>query len=218
MLTGMSVGGIIWSVCFSIFFVFPNPLSFVLAFFIGPCATGYLGGRLGGRGTAYALTLFGTIAALALSVVYLPSTSWGYPHHLWAGVFLFATLLILGNAIFISFGGLVGIQGREYSKLKQTRSKTKVAEQKRGDYLRGTAPHTRDPVQARIDELGRRESDLRNDLTIIAAKKGLEQIPPELLEERQKVLQSQLLDTVLEKERLIRQSGEEPRPAKADSV
>jgi len=67
-----------------------------------------------------------------------------------------------------------------------------------------------DPLQVRIAELRRKEIDLQNDLAIVEAKKGLEQISPELLQERQKVLQSQLLDIVLEKERLIRESKGSP--------
>jgi len=119
MIFGMFVGGIAWSTCFSLFLVFPNALSFALAFFIGPFAAGYLGARLGGIRAAYALTLFGTIIMLALSVTYLPDTSWEYPHHIWAGVGLFITLLVLGNAIFTVFGSVTGIQVGDYSKLKK---------------------------------------------------------------------------------------------------
>lgn len=207
---GMIVGLVMWSTCFSLFLVFPSALSFALAFFLGPLATGYLGGRLGGRRASYALTMVSTIMILALSVVYLPRTSWEYPHHLWAGVGLFVTLLVLGNGIFTVFGGVMGIQAGERSKLKQTQGKTKVVRQKRGDFRRGTAPNMPDPLQVKIAELRRKETDLQGDLAIIEARKGLEQISPELLQERQNMLQSQLLDIVLEKERLIRESKGSP--------
>lgn len=207
MIFGMVIGGIIWSTCFSLFLVFPNPLSFALALLIGPFATGYLGGRLGGRRAANALTFVSAIMVLALSVVYLPDTSWEYPHHMWAGVSLFVTLLVLGNAVFTILGGAAGIQGGKYSKLTQTQSKTRVVEQGEGDFLRGTAPNRPDRLQFKIAELRRKERDLQNDLATIESKTGLEQISPELLQERQKVLQSQLLDIVLEKERLVRESN-----------
>lgn len=210
MIFGILVGGIAWSTCFSLFLVFPDALSFALAFFIGPFASGYLGARLGGIGAAYTLTLLGTIIILALSLKYLPETSWEYPHHIWAGVGLFVTLLVLGSVIFAVFGSITGIQVGAYSKLKQTQGKTKVVGQKKGDFLRGTAPHMPDPLQVRIAELRKKETDLQNDLAIVEAKKGLERISPELLEERQKVLQRQLLDIVLEKERLIRESKANP--------
>jgi hypothetical protein len=206
MIFGVIVGGIIWSTCFSLFIVFPNALSFALAFFVGPFAAGYLGLRMGGRRAAYALTLVGTIMVLALSVTYLPHTSWEYPHHIWAGVGLFVTLLVLGSAIFTFFGSLTGIRAGEYSNLKQIQTKKKVVGQGKGDFLRGRAPNMTDPLQFKVAELSKRERDLRNDLAVIESKKGLEQISPELLQERQKVLQSQLLDIVLEKERLIPES------------
>jgi hypothetical protein len=206
MIFGMIIGGIIWAASWSVFLVLPGALSFSLALIIGPLVTGYFGGRLGGRRAGYALTFVGTVIALALSTVYVPHISWEYPHNIWAGVSLFITLLVLGNAAFTVLGGVTGIQAREYSKLKQTESKTKVAGQRKDGFLRGTAPSLPDPLQVKITELLRKESDLQNDLATIEAKKGLDQISPTLLQERQNVLQIQLLDVVLEKERLIRES------------
>ena len=61
-------------------------------------------------------------------------------------------------------------------------------------------------ITTKIANLEAKEKDLQNDLTVIKAKKVLDEISPELLEEKKNGLERQLLDIILEKERLIRKS------------
>lgn len=210
MIAGILVGGIIWAACVSLFFVYPNPWTFALALLVGPFLGGFTGGRLGGGRAAYVLIIVGIIAVLAVSVKYVPDTSWQYPHHVWAGIGLFIALLILGNLLFVGFGSLIGIQGALRSGLKRATPKTVVAGPAKGDFVRGTAPRMPNPLQSRIGELEKQEQDLQRDLTVLKDRKGLEQISPQLLREREKEIQTQLLDIVLEKERLLRKTQGNP--------
>jgi hypothetical protein len=206
MIAGIFGGGIIWAICFIPFLVFPEPLSFAAALLVGPSVSGYFVARLGGTRAAFALTIMGSIAALALSVIYLPDTSWEYPHHLWAGAWALTTLLVLGNFIFSLFGGSIGIQFRGLKKLKETPSAKEIVEPERDKTLIGTAPVMPGFLQTKMADLEMQEWHLQNDLILIKEKKGLEEFSPELLWEKKKGLETQLVDVILEKERLIRKA------------
>ena len=206
MIAGIVVGGIAWSIYFSLFLIFPDPLSFAAALLVGPFAGGYFGTRVGGWRAATFLVAAGTITVLALSVTYIPHTSWEYPHDLWAGIGLFIALLVLGNLVFASFGSLVAIQRRIPDELKEKPYAPGVLEPAKDNNLRGTAPKMTNPLQTKIVELKMKESDLVRDLTVIKDIKGSGQISSELLQERENVIQKQLLDVILEKERLVRKA------------
>jgi hypothetical protein len=198
---GIIFGEIIWAICFIPFLIYPGPSSFFLALFIAPFFGGYFGARRGGNGAAYIITIIVFIAVSVLSGVYITNTSWDYAHHLWAGVALLITLLVLCNIIFVVSGGLLGIQIQGRGRHKQEGIKPE-----KDELLRGTLPKVPNPLQAKIGELEMKEKDLRHDLVVIKNKRGLEQVSPELLGEREKGLEKQLLDVILEKERLIRKS------------
>ena len=206
MIAGIFGGGIIWATCFSLFLVFPGPLSFAAALLVGPSVSGYLVARLGGSRAAFALTIMGCVAALALSVIYLPDTTWEYPHHLWAGVGMLTTLLVLGNFIFSLFAGSIGIQFKGRKKLKETPSPKEIIQPESDKISKGTAPVMPSLLQTKMADLEMQEWHLQNDLILIKEKKGLEEFSPELLGEKQKGLETQLVDVILEKERLIRQA------------
>ena len=206
MIAGIIVGGTIWVIFYALFFVFPDTTSFAAALFMGPFAGGYFSSRLGGNRTALILTFIGSIAALILSLTYIPDTSWEYPHHLWAGVSLLTTLLVLGNFLFLTFGSLIGVRVRVHRELKAEPPRKMNIERERDKLLRGTASNMPGFITTKIANLEAKEKDLQNDLTVIKAKKGLDEISPELLEEKKNGLERQLLDIILEKERLIRKS------------
>jgi hypothetical protein len=205
---GIIFGEIIWAICFIPFLIYPGPSSFFLALFIAPFFGGYFGARRGGNRAAYIITIIVFIAVSVLSGVYIPNTSWDYAHHLWAGVALLITLLILCNIIFVVSGGLLGIQiqGRGRHKQEGIKPEKEIKKPEKDELLRGTLPKVPNPLQAEIAELEMKEKDLRHDLVVIKNKRGLEQVSPELLGEREKGLEKQLLDVILEKERLIRKS------------
>jgi len=206
MISGIIVGATVWSICFIVFLIYPDPLSFTLALLIGPFVSGYFGARLGGRIAAYVLIIGVTILVLSLSLVYIPNIAWEYPREGWAGVALFIALLVLGNALFVSFGALTGIAAVRSRQSKQRPTDRQTVEVGKDSSLRGTVPKMSDHLQARIVEIEVKEEDLQNDLTVLKYTKTLGQISPGLLEEREKGLQQQLLDIILEKERLIRKS------------
>lgn len=208
MVAGIIFGLIIWAICFIPFLIYPSPSSFFLALFVAPLFGGYFGARQGGNRAAYIITIIVFIAVSVLSGVYITNTSWDYAHHLWAGVALLITLLILCNIIFVFSGGLLGIQvqGRGRNKQEGLKPEMEIKKPEKEELLRGTLPKMPNPLQAKIAELEGKEKDLRHDLVVIKNKKGLEQVSPELLGEREKGLEKQLLDVILEKERLIRKS------------
>jgi hypothetical protein len=205
---GIIFGLIIWAICFIPFLMYPSPSSFFLALFVAPLFGGYFGARRGGNRAAYIITIIVFIAVSVLSGVYIPNTSWDYAHHLWAGVAFLITLLILCNIIFVVSGGLLGIQIKSRGRHKQedTKPEEEIKKPEKDELLQGTLPKMPNPLQAKITELEMKEKDLRHDLAVIKNKKGLEQVSPELLGEREKGLEKQLLDVILEKERLIRKS------------
>jgi hypothetical protein len=205
---GIIFGLIIWAICFIPFLIYPSPSSFFLALFVAPLFGGYFGARQGGNRAAYIITIIVFIAVSVLSGVYITNTSWDYAHHLWAGVALLITLLILCNIIFVFSGGLLGIQVRGGGRNKQegVQPEKEIKKPEKDELLRGTLPNSPNLLQAKIAELEMKEKDLRHDLVVIKNKRGLEQVSPELLGEREKGLEKQLLDVILEKERLIRKS------------
>ena len=209
MVAGIIFGQIIWAICFIPFLIYPSSSSFFLALFIAPFFGGYFGARRGGNGAAYIITIIVFIAVSVLSGVYITDTSWDYAHHLWAGVALLIILLILCNIIFVASGGLLGIQVQrigQRNKQEGLKPEKEIKKPEKEELLRGTLPNSPNPLQAKIAELEMKEKDLRHDLVIIKNKRGLEQVSPELLGEREKGLEKQLLDVILEKERLIRKS------------
>ena len=208
MVAGIIFGLIIWAICFIPFLIYPSPSSFFLALFVAPLFGGYFGARQGGNRAAYIITIIVFIAVSVLSGVYITNTSWDYAHHLWAGVALLITLLILCNIIFVFSGGLLGIQvqGRGRNKQEGLQPEKEIKKPEKDELLRGTLPKMPNLLQPKIAELEMKEKDLRHDLVVIKNKKGLEQVSPELLGEREKGLEKQLLDVILEKERLIRKS------------
>jgi hypothetical protein len=211
MIAGIFVGGIIWAIYFVLFLVFPGPSSLFAALLVGPYASGYFSARLGGHRAAFVPTVLGSIAALALSVIYLPDTSWAYPHHLWAGVIMLTTLLVLGNFLISSVGTSLGIQVAGRDKLKERPLENQTAEVRSDGTSVATTPQTLDPLKAKMLELKVRQLDLLDDLAFLndlnsaEEDRGLEEISPELLEEKKNLLQKQLLDLILESERLSRE-------------
>ncbi len=207
MMAGIIGGAAIWALFSTLFFVFPDATSFTAAFFISPFACGYFGARLGGRIAALIVMVAGSLAALILSLIYLPDTSWEYPHDIWAGVGFFIAFFVLGNLVFLMFGSLMGIRVREGQNVKGGTTPRLNVEQGSGELLRGTATGGMpSPVTSKIAILESKEKDLKSDLEVIKTKKGLDGVPLELLEEMQGSLEKQLLDIILQKERLLRKS------------
>ncbi len=57
---------------------------------------------------------------------------------------------------------------------------------------------------SRIEEFAARAQDLRDDLAALKDQERMEGISSELIQAREKELQKQLLETVMERERLVR--------------
>ena len=211
MISGIFVGGIIWAIYFALFLIFPGSSSLFAALLVGPYASGYFSARLGGTRAAFVPVVLGSIAALALSIIYLPDTSWGYPHQLWAGVAMLTTLLVLGNFVFSSIGASMGIQTAGRDKFKERPIKDATAEGRTDSDLVAARPQMHYPLQSKMLDIGARQSDLLddlvllNDLNSVEEGNGLVEFSPELVEEKKNWLQRQLLNLILEKERLSRE-------------
>jgi hypothetical protein len=206
MIAGMVAGGSIWGVFLMLFLIFPEPLSLAAALIVGPWAGGYFAARLSGRTAASVVTIVCVIATLAFSVVYVPHTSWEYPHGFWAGVPLLVILLVLGNFIFIFLGTLIGIQVRTQGHLKQRALNREPVKSAQGQILAVKATDMPSYPLTRIEALVLEERHLANDLAVINEKKEFEGLSPELVSEKKVALEKKLLDIVLEKERLIRET------------
>jgi hypothetical protein len=206
MFAGILVGGTIWATYFFLFLVFPAPISLAAALCVGPYAGGYFAARLSGSRAASVVIVTCSIAALALSVTYVRATSWEYPHHLWAGVPLLIALLVLGNCIFICAGTLTGIRVRQDNKLSQRALEGKAMEPEREKVSRQTGHAMPDLPQTKAADLEMKRRNLQNALKLIKEKNGLEEISPELLTEKRKVLEEQLLEVILEQQTPSRQA------------
>ena len=119
---------------------------------------------------------------------------------------MLTTLLVLGNFIFSLFAGSIGIQGSGLKKLRETPSAKEIVEPERDKISKGTAPVMPNFLQTKMADLEMQEWHLQNDLILIKEKKGLEEFSPELLGEKKRGLETQLVDVILEKERLIRKA------------
>jgi len=206
MITGIVAGGSIWCMFYILLLIFPEPLSLAGALFIGPFAGGYFAARLSGIKAASVLTIAGTITTLALSVIYIPHTSWEYLHQLWAGITVLVVLLVLANFVFLGFGSMMGIQARSQGQPKEERLKIEDAQSAWDQISAGRGADIPSHGLSRMAALVTEERDLMNDLTVIKEKKALEGFSPELICEKKIALEKQLLDITLEKERLLRKT------------
>jgi hypothetical protein len=210
MIPGIVAGVSIWCTFHILFLTFPEPLSLAAALLVAPCTSGYFAARMGGTAGASVLTIAGAIATLALSVIYIPQISWEYPHQFWAGVPLLVTLLVLGNVIFLLFGSSVGIRVRRQSQLNEGSIKREAVESAGNRILAGKTADMPSYSPTSMAALVMKERDLVNDLAVVKEGKGLEWVSPELVGEKKAVLEKQLLDVILEKERLLRNEGKPP--------
>ena len=80
-----------------------------------------------------------------------------------------------------------------------------VQPQKRGPMEVQILPEEQtETIDMKIQDLTSKEQDLRNDLMSLKDKRRMKGISPELIQTREKELQKELIDVVLEKERLAR--------------
>ena len=123
---------------------------------------------------------------------------------------MLTTLLVLGNFLISGIGTALGIQVAGRDKLKEKPLEKQTAEV-RSDITSVAKAQMLEPFQTKMLDLKIRQSDLLDDLTFlndlysVEEDKGLEEISPELLQEKKNLLQKQLLDLILESERLSRE-------------
>ena len=207
MIPGIVAGVSIWCTFHILFLTFPEPLSLAAALLVAPCTSGYFAARMGGTAGAWVLTIAGAIATLALSVIYIPHISWEYPHQFWAGVPLLVTLLVMGNFIFLVFGSSVGIQVRRQIQLNEGSIKREAVKPAGNRILGGKTAAMPSYSPTKMAALVIKERDLMSDIAVVKEGKGLEWVSPELVGEKKAALEKQLLDVILEKERLMRNEG-----------
>lgn len=215
---GTLVGAVVWLACYVVFLVFPTPLSVVLGLFLAPFVGGYSAARLGGGGAGTIVTLVGLIVVVVLGVVYIPKESWEPLQNFWGGTAVFVVLSAICNLLLAAIGSSLGVELRNQAKLKQAKSKEQVArpavESKeqvaipaKVKEVRGTLPPSSVSLHTKIAGLEIREQDLRHDLKVLESRKSVEGISLQMVEEKERELQRQLLEVILEKERLISKSN-----------
>ncbi len=115
-------------------------------------------------------------------------------------------LLVLGNFLFLGLGSFIGIRVRRQGQLKVEPRRKEAAKSARDLTLAAQAAVMPGYSQNRLASIVIEERDLINDLTVIEEQKGLKGISPELVGEKKVALEKQLLDIILEKERLLRET------------
>ena len=218
MIAAIIAGGAIWSTFYILFLIFPEPLSLAAALLVAPCTSGYFAARIGGRTAASVLTIAGTIATLTLSLIYIPHMSWEYWREFWGGIPLLVALMVLGNLNFLFIGSSVGIQVRRESQLEERITRIGAVKSAGARILPRKATDMPNYSVAGMEALLMAERDLMNDLAVVKEGKGLEWISPELVGERKAALEKQLLDVILQKERLVRNEGKPPMGTTVESL
>jgi hypothetical protein len=204
MISGIYAGGVVSLTCFAIFLSFPGPFTLALVLLISPLAGGFLAARLGGGRAAFLLALTSSIMFAVLIAIYFHELPWEYAHNFWGGVTVFTIFFTICNFVLICAAGAVVTQVVGQNILRKQERGKEVPKPVKAAYLRGTLPPSLNTLKAAIAELEKTEQNLINDLLIIRDKKGLEGISPDALQEKDESLQKQILEVVLEKERLIR--------------
>ena len=207
MIYGISVAGVISLIGLAIFLGFPGPVTLALVLLIAPLASGFFAARLGGGRAALLIALTSSIMFAVLIAICFSDLSWEYIHNTWGGVTTFTILFTISNFALICASGAVVIQVSRQNMLKEQESGKEIAKPVNVPYLRGTLATTSNAPKTKIAELEKKEQDLRNDLLIIGDKKGLNAISQKMLEEKEESIKKQMLEVVLEKERLIRKLG-----------
>lgn len=221
---GTLVGVVVWLACYVVFLVFPTPLSVVLGLFLAPFVGGYSGARLGGERAGTIVTLSGLVVVVVLGVVYIPRESWEPLRDFWGGLAVFVVLSAICNLLLAAIGSSLGAELRNQAESRQTKpkqaeskervvrsapeSKEQVAMPAKVKEVRGTLPPSSVSLHVKIAGLEMREQDLKHDLKVLEGGKAIEGLSSQLVEEKVKELQKQLLEVILEKERLISKSNE----------
>jgi len=217
MASGTLVGAVVWLASYVVFLVFHTPLSVVLGLFLAPFVGGYAAARLGGGRAGIIVTLVGLIVVVVLGVVYIPKESWEPLRNFWGGIAVFVVLSAICNLLLAAIGSSLGAELRDQAqsiqaksiqaRSKQSESKEQVARPAKVKEVRGTLPPSSVSLNTKIAGLEIREQDLRHDLKVLESAKAIEGLSSQLVEEKARELQKQLLDVILEKERLIGKSN-----------